>query len=166
MYFPSNYELTMVGNDHETLTSILELLHKGGHGSVDGHVTLPAKYGEPDHDLTGPLVRPPALVFYAYGKPHTGNYVAQKFTKVSSLSHFIYSWLDELSLDCFGIRPDIDGSKKQGWRLNAGYNSSDIGVPNYTPAGIRHETIHELYPDISFYCFQFIIRPEWTFYAK
>jgi hypothetical protein len=164
MYFPSNFELTMVGNDLETLTLVLDLIRKGGHGHVDGYVAIPAKLSEPDHESVGALARLPVLAFYAFGKPHNGEYVEKKFSNTEGLSHFIYSWLHEVQ--DYGARPDTDGSVKKGWRLSAGYSCSDVGVPNYSSSKPRYDSLTSLYPELSFYAFQFAIRPEWTFYAK
>jgi hypothetical protein len=166
-YYPSNFILSTVGNDIETLTNALTFLQKGGRLHADGYVILPPK--EEDNFEADPIVysRVPALAFYAFGKPHNREgYVAKKMSAPTSISHFIYSWLEELEHDSYGPEYGGDGSSKKGWRLNVGYETCGVGEYHKGPKGVEMVAISDVYPDLDFYCFEFMIRPEWTFYAK
>jgi len=167
MIFPSNFELTMVGDDLDQLKQVLRILDSGSHLHTNGHVIfVPPELAEDadpaDTDEGDPRYqRVPALIFYAHGKPD-GAYQAKKMSKPDSIAFFIYSWLESLEESDYGQRFYEEGGRR-GWRLNAGYSAGGIG--EYNPK-MELAPISDIYPEIDFRYFQYLIRPEWTFYAK
>lgn len=164
-YYPSNFILTTVGNDIDTLTNALAFVQKGGHLHVEGHVILPS--AEPNFEAD-PIVydRVPVMAFYAFGKPSSGEFVKKKMSSPSSISHFVYSWLEELGREDYGPEYNGDGTGQKGWRLDVGYETCGVGEYCRGPQGVVMTPISEIYPDLDFFCFEFMIRPQWTFYAK